>query len=67
MQKYMMNKAPAAEGRPNRTYRIEHTELRNKSLFNPPVSNNEHVKVFNKMVTEDIETQNKKNTKSTNN
>lgn len=35
--------------------RIQHSALRNKSLFNPQVHNNQHVEVFNKMVLKDLE------------
>lgn len=34
---------------------FQHTSLRNKSLFNPPVSDNGHIEVFKKMVVEDLQ------------
>lgn len=47
----MLNKTPMGEQeRVITPGRAVHSQLRNKSQFNPPVHNNEHIKVFNKMV-----------------
>lgn len=52
----MLNKPPVMEKRlADLIGRIEHSQLRNKSLFNPQVHNNEHINVFNKIVIRDIE------------
>lgn len=34
---------------------FQHMSLRNKSLFNPPVSDNGHIEVFKRMVVQDLQ------------
>lgn len=55
IKKYMLNRTPVENGgnggRTDTPGRIMHSQLRNKSLFNPPVHNKQHIEVFNKMVT----------------
>lgn len=56
IKKYMLNKPPVLERNvTENTGTIVHTQLRNTSVFNPQVSNNEHIQVFNRMATQDIE------------
>lgn len=55
IKKEMLNKTPMGEkGRAITPRRVVHSQLRNKSLFNPSVHNNEHIEVFNKMVLQDL-------------
>lgn len=35
--------------------KVVYSQLRNKSLFNPQVHNNQHIEVFNKIITQEIE------------
>lgn len=52
----MLNKPPAINGgRSEIPNGIIYSQLKNKSLFNPPVHNNEHIEVLNKMVLQDLE------------
>lgn len=56
IQKYMLNKPIANSSR--RIYEnrdIVNSQLRNKSLFNLSIDNNEHVDVFNQIVLQDLE------------
>lgn len=53
-KKYMMYK-PAGNSTLIRTNDYLHTTLKNKSLFNPTVSDNGHIEVFKKLVTQDIQ------------
>lgn len=39
---------------PKEKYNVQHTSLRNKSLYNPPVSDNGHIEVFKRMVVQDL-------------
>lgn len=56
IKKYMLNKTPnTLNGRSDTPGRIVHSQLRNKSLFNPPFHNNEQIEVFNQMVVQDLE------------
>lgn len=56
IKKYMLNHTPNNKhDRVETPGRIIHSKLQNKSLFNPPVSNNQHIEVFNQMVIQDLE------------
>lgn len=59
IKKYMLNKTVATNvdnrGLIDTPGRVTHSQLRNKSLFNPPVHNNQHIEVFNKMVTQEVD------------
>lgn len=55
IKKYMLTKPPNIHTTELDTPgRIIHSNLRNKSLFNPPAQNNEHIEVFNRMVTQEL-------------
>lgn len=52
----MLSKPPSIQNLETEASRgIIHSSLRNRSLFNPPVLNNEHIQVFNRMVIQDLE------------
>lgn len=52
----MLNKPPMIQNaRMESPGRIMHSNLRNKSLFNPQVHNNEHIEVFGRMVVQELD------------
>ena len=55
IKKYMLTQPITYQAVPNMPGRVEHSQLRNKSLFNPQVVNNQHIEVFSKMVLKDLD------------